>query len=122
MLAISIVGGVPMKVHDNWPQVARTNGVRGREDCEPVEGEIFACIRRLPELNAGAADHNIGRFAQLVSPRLCGIRAQALWNKRMLEDPTPEDARVVARAPRIEGDLAARRIAEQIESVCRAAV
>lgn len=47
---------------------------------------------------------------------------QALWNKRMLEDPTPEDALVVARALRIEGDRAARRIAEQIESLCRAAV
>jgi hypothetical protein len=47
---------------------------------------------------------------------------QALWNKRMLEDPSPEDALVVARALRIEGDRAARRIAEQIESACRAAL
>jgi hypothetical protein len=45
---------------------------------------------------------------------------QALWNKRMLENPTPEDALVVARALRIEGDRAARRIAEQLESACRA--
>jgi hypothetical protein len=27
MLAISIGGGVPMKVHDNWREVAVTNGV-----------------------------------------------------------------------------------------------
>lgn len=47
---------------------------------------------------------------------------QALWNKRMLEEPTPEDALVVARALRIEGDRAARRIAEKIESAYRAAV
>lgn len=47
---------------------------------------------------------------------------QALWNKRMLENPTTEDALVVARALRIEGDRAARRIAEQIESACRAAL
>jgi len=46
---------------------------------------------------------------------------QALWNKRMLDRPTPEDALVVARALRIEGDRAARRIAEQIEDACRAA-
>ena len=46
----------------------------------------------------------------------------ALWNKRMLEEPTREDALVVARALRIEGDRAARRIAEQIESAVRAAV
>ena len=31
---------------------------------------------------------------------------QALWNKRLLEKPTPEDALVVARALRIEGDRA----------------
>jgi hypothetical protein len=48
-------------------------------------------------------------------------RAQALWNLRVLEDPTPEDALVVARALRIEGDLPARLLAEQIEQVCRAA-
>ena len=48
--------------------------------------------------------------------------AQALWNKRVLESPTPEDALVIARALRIEGDLGARLLAERIERVCRAAV
>jgi hypothetical protein len=48
--------------------------------------------------------------------------AHALWNKRPLEEPTAEDALVVARALRIEGDRKARRLAEQIERVCRAAV
>ncbi len=46
----------------------------------------------------------------------------ALWNKRLLDKPTREDALVVARALRIEGDRAARLIAEQIESACRAAL
>ncbi len=46
---------------------------------------------------------------------------QALWNKRVLEDPTREDALVVARALCIEGDREARRLAEQIEQACRAA-
>ena len=49
-----------------------------------------------------------------------GIRA--LWNKRLLEDPTPGDALVIARALRIEGDREARRLAEQIEQACRATV
>jgi hypothetical protein len=44
----------------------------------------------------------------------------ALWNKRLLDKPTREDALVVAL--RIEGDRAARLIAEQIESACRAAL
>lgn len=45
---------------------------------------------------------------------------RALWNKRVLDDPTPEDALVIARALRIEGDRQARRLAEQIEQACRA--
>ncbi|HME07756.1 MAG TPA: hypothetical protein VKG25_11920 [Bryobacteraceae bacterium] len=49
-----------------------------------------------------------------------GVRA--LWNKRMLENPAKEDALVVARALRIEGDREARVLAEQIEQACRAAV
>ena len=48
--------------------------------------------------------------------------ARALWNKRLLEEPTPEDALVVARALRIEGDREARKLAEQIENACRAAL
>ena len=44
---------------------------------------------------------------------------QALWNKRMVEDPTVEDALVIARALRIEGNRSARKLAEQIEQACR---
>ena len=47
---------------------------------------------------------------------------RALWNKRVLEEPTREDALVVARALRIEGNCAARQLAEQIERACRATV
>jgi hypothetical protein len=39
----------------------------------------------------------------------------------LLEEPTKEDALVVARALRTEGDREARRLAEQIEQVCSAA-
>lgn len=46
---------------------------------------------------------------------------RALWNRRCLDDPTPADALAVARALRIEGDKAARRLAEEIEQTCRAA-
>jgi hypothetical protein len=47
---------------------------------------------------------------------------RALWNKRALDAPTPEDALVVARALRIEGNREARALAERIEQACRAAV
>jgi hypothetical protein len=45
---------------------------------------------------------------------------RALWNVRKLEDPNPQDALVIARYLRLEGNLSARRLAEQIEEVCHA--
>jgi hypothetical protein len=41
---------------------------------------------------------------------------------RSFEVPTPEDALVVARVLRVAGNLQARRLAEDIEQVCRATV
>jgi hypothetical protein len=46
----------------------------------------------------------------------------ALWNSRALDRPTREDALAVARALRIHGNLAARRLAEKLEFACRAAL
>jgi hypothetical protein len=63
-----------------------------------------------------------GNYASLYHRAFAEYRIHALWNKRELEDPTPEDALVVARALRIEGNRQARRLAEQIEQACRASV
>jgi hypothetical protein len=60
-------------------------------------------------------------FASLYRRAFQEHRARALWSMRLLEDPTPEDALVVARALRIEGNRAARYLAEQIEQACRVA-
>ena len=49
-------------------------------------------------------------------------RLRALWNVRELEHPTAEEALAIVRSLRVEGDLAARRLAEQIEQACRAAL
>jgi hypothetical protein len=63
------------------------------------------------------------------SPRLTLYRrafaeygARALWNMRPVENPDDDDALVVARALRLEGDMQARFLAEQIEQACRATV
>jgi hypothetical protein len=61
-------------------------------------------------------------FATLYRRAFAQYGIQALWNKRMLEEPTQDDALVVARALRIEGDREARKLAEQIEKACRAAL
>ncbi len=45
--------------------------------------------------------------------------AAALWNKKLLDDPSPEHALVIARALRIEGDRGARKLAEEIEQAVK---
>jgi hypothetical protein len=61
-------------------------------------------------------------FASLYRRAFAEYGARALWNKRELETPTPADALVIARALRVEGNREARRLAEQIERACRAAL
>jgi hypothetical protein len=61
-------------------------------------------------------------FVSLYRRAFTEYGTHALWNKRFLETPTSEDALVVARALRVEGDRGARRLAEQIEQACRAAI
>jgi hypothetical protein len=60
-------------------------------------------------------------YVELYRSAFARFGARALWNKRVLDNPTPDDALVVARALRIEGDIEARFLAEQIERACRAA-
>jgi hypothetical protein len=47
--------------------------------------------------------------------------AMALWSSQPVPDPTPEDALAITHSLRVEGNLDARRLAEQIEQACRAA-
>jgi len=46
----------------------------------------------------------------------------ALWSSRPVSDPTPADALAITHSLRVEGNLQARRLAEQIEQACRAAL
>jgi len=59
-------------------------------------------------------------FVALYRRAFADYGTQALWNLRVFETPTAEDALVVARALRVEGDMQARFLAEQIERVCLA--
>lgn len=61
-------------------------------------------------------------FVSLYRRAFAEYGTRALWNKRRCDEPTAQDALVVARALRIEGDRNARRLAEEIERACRAAV
>jgi len=46
----------------------------------------------------------------------------ALWSSRQAPDPTPADALAITHSLRVEGNLEARRLAEEIEQACHAAV
>ncbi len=61
-------------------------------------------------------------FASLYRRAFKEYGASALWSSRPVPDPTREDALAITRSLRAEGDLNARRLAEQIEKACRAAV
>jgi hypothetical protein len=72
--------------------------------------------------STGQEEEQLPEFVALYRRAFADYRVQALWNMRFFERPTEADALVVARALRVEGDMQARRLAEQIEQVCRAAV
>jgi hypothetical protein len=61
-------------------------------------------------------------FASLYRRAFQEFGASALWSSRAVPDPTPADALAITYTLRLEGDLQARRLAEQIEQACRAAL
>lgn len=60
-------------------------------------------------------------FAALYRRAFAEFGASALWSSRPVSEPTPADALAITRTLRVEGDLRARRLAEQIEQACRRA-
>jgi hypothetical protein len=60
-------------------------------------------------------------FLSLYRSAFAQFGSRALWNVRELDDPKPGDALVIAHYLRVEGNLAARRLAERIETACHAA-
>jgi hypothetical protein len=60
-------------------------------------------------------------FASLYRRAFEQFGVSALWSSRPVSDPTPADALAITRSLRVEGNLQARLLAEQIEQACRAA-
>lgn len=59
-------------------------------------------------------------FMSLYRRAFAEYGAQALWNMRPIEDPAPADALAITKALRKHGGMEGRRLAEQIERLCRA--
>jgi hypothetical protein len=65
---------------------------------------------------------SLPEFENLYHRAFADFRLRALWNVQELEHPTAEEALAITRSLRVEGDLRARHLAEQIERACRAAL
>lgn len=69
----------------------------------------------------GEATSERPTYAELYRRAFEEFGASALWSSRPVPDPSPQDALAITRTLRVEGDLQARRLAEQIEQARRAA-
>jgi hypothetical protein len=67
------------------------------------------------------SDPSQQHFEELYHRAFAEFGLRALWNIRELEHPTAEEALIITRSLRVEGDMNARRLAEEIEQACRAA-
>lgn len=60
------------------------------------------------------------RIAALYAQAFAKYGVWALWNVPRQEKPTVADALAITRPLRVEGDMGARRLAEEIERLARA--
>jgi hypothetical protein len=65
-----------------------------------------------------AQPDQLTEFVALYRRAFADYGAQALWNMRLLDDPTPADVLVIIPALRQYGGMDGRRLAERIESLC----
>jgi hypothetical protein len=61
-------------------------------------------------------------FASLYRRAFKEFGASALWSSKPVPNPTPADVLAITRSLRVEGNREARKLAEQIEKACRAAL
>jgi len=66
-------------------------------------------------------DPSVRDLRRLYARAFAEFGAAVLWNRQPVADPTPGDALAIARALRREGDMNARRLAEDIEAAAHAA-
>ena len=62
-----------------------------------------------------------GDYARLYRQAFEKFGISALWSSRPVPNPTPADALAITHSLRVEGNLRARRLAEEIGHACRAA-
>lgn len=70
----------------------------------------------------GATVPASGEAVRLYRRAFTEFGSAALWSSRPVEHPTAGDVLAITESLRVEGNLAARRLAERIEEICRAAL
>jgi hypothetical protein len=68
------------------------------------------------------SDERQQEIERLYRQAFAAFGAVALWSSRPVKKPGPADALAITESLRVEGNLEARRLAERIEALCRAAV
>ena len=63
----------------------------------------------------------LDEIARLYRQAFAEFGSLALWHSRPVPDPTPAAALAITRSLRVDGNMDSRRLAEKIESLCRAA-
>lgn len=82
----------------------------------PKESRLFPESRIMVDMAGPRTD-----YKTLYRQAFERFGAEALWSSRPVADPTPEDALAITWSLRVEGNLKARLLAEDIEAACRAA-
>ena len=68
-------------------------------------------------LNSGSNEELVGLYRRAFSE----FGTRALWNMQPVPDPAAADALAITRSLRTHAGMEGRRLAEQIEELCRAA-
>ena len=91
-------------------------------DGGPDDGSIGANAAALitaPCYAGSVGGTSFANFRMLYQKAFADYGASALWSSRPVPNPAPEDALAIVNSLRLEGDLQARFLAEQIEQACR---
>lgn len=67
-------------------------------------------------------NQNKPEFVGLYERAFKDFGTMALWSSRPVPQPTAADALAIVHSLKVEGNLEARRLPEQIEEACNAAV
>jgi hypothetical protein len=97
---------------DHFARMRRSIGPPWGQDHRMAVAAALAANPDMPQIQPD--------FESLYHRAFAEHRVRAIWNVREIEHPTREEALIITRRLRIEGNLDARRLAEQIEQACRA--